>query len=135
MQYYISVLKHYATFSGRARRKEYWMFVLFNFIFLMVAAIADEMLGINFKIMGTGMFYGYIYLIYALFTFIPSLSVLIRRLHDVNKSGWFIFICLIPLIGAIWMLVLLCTDGTPGVNKYGPNPKGFGNQEFDSIDA
>ncbi len=135
MQYYISVLKHYATFSGRARRKEYWMFVLFNFIFLVVAAILDNFLGTTFKVTGIALPYGYIYLLYALFVFIPSLSVLIRRLHDVNKSGWFIFICLIPLIGAIWMLVLLCTDGTPEINKYGPNPKGFGNREFDSIDA
>ncbi len=78
--------------------------------------------------------YGYVYAIYGLAVLLPSLGVSIRRLHDVGKSGWFLLIALIPLIGAIWLLVLFCTDSQAGVNKYGPNPKDFGNvDEIDEI--
>ncbi len=135
MNYYISVLKNYATFTGRARRKEYWMFFLFNVIICIVAMVLDNLLGLTFKTSGINMGYGYIYMLYTLAVFIPGLAVWVRRLHDVGKSGWFVFIVLIPLIGAIWILVLLCTDSKPGVNKYGPNPKGIGNNQFDSIDS
>jgi uncharacterized membrane protein YhaH (DUF805 family) len=135
MNYYLSVLKNFANFSGRARRKEYWMFSLFNLIFLIVAAILDNLLGTTFVLRGISIGYGYIYIVYALFVFLPGLAVSVRRLHDVNKSGWLFFIILIPLAGAIWLLVLLCTDSTPGLNKYGPNPKGIGNASFDSIDT
>ena len=119
MKWYLAVLKKYAVFSGRARRKEYWMFVLFNFIFLIVAVLLDNLLGTNFGLGG----YGWIYLLYALAVLIPALAVLIRRLHDIGKSGWWIFISLIPLAGEIWVLVLLATDSKPGQNQYGPNPK------------
>lgn len=113
-------MKKYAVFSGRARRKEYWMFGLFQILFGMVAMIIDSMIGFNFN----GIPYGVFYMIYGLATFVPSLSVFVRRLHDTNRSGWWILIGLIPLIGAIWLLVLLCTEGTAGDNKYGPDPKG-----------
>ncbi len=119
MNWYISVLKNYATFQGRARRKEYWMFVLFNMIFMVVAMILDNILGTTFY----AAYYGFIYLIYALALMIPSLAVSVRRLHDVGKSGGFIFIALIPIVGAIWLFVLTCTDGNPGSNSYGDNPK------------
>ena len=119
MNWYLKVLKQYADFSGRARRKEYWMFVLFNMIFAIVAAILDNVLGIAME--GTG--YGPLYGIYALAVLIPGLAVAVRRLHDVGKSGWMILIALIPLVGAIWLLVLLVTDSNPEENQYGQNPK------------
>jgi uncharacterized membrane protein YhaH (DUF805 family) len=78
--------------------------------------------------------YGYINALYAIAVFIPGLAVAVGCLHDIGKSGWFFFIILIPLIGAIWLLVLFCTDNNPGINKYGPNPKGIGNHdEIDEI--
>ena len=119
MNWYVKVLKNYAVFSGRARRKEYWMFVLFNFIFSVIAIILDNILGLAFENVG----YGPIYLLYCLAVFIPGLAVSVRRLHDIGKSGWFILISLIPFIGPIWLLVLMCTDSEPGENDYGPNPK------------
>ena len=119
MNWYLKVLKNFADFNGRARRKEYWMFTLFNMIFAVVAIILDSILGIGFE----GIGYGPLYLIYTLVVFIPGLAVLVRRLHDVGKSGGMFFIVLIPLIGAIWLLVLILTESNPGENKYGPNPK------------
>jgi uncharacterized membrane protein YhaH (DUF805 family) len=119
MSWYLAVLKKYAVFSGRARRKEYWMFVLFNLIFAIVAMILDNVLGTAIEDVGYGVFY----LLYVLAVLVPSLAVVVRRLHDIGKSGWWIFISLIPLIGGIWLLVLLVTDSQPGENQYGPNPK------------
>ena len=119
MEWYLKVLKNYATFSGRARRKEYWMFALFNLIFIVAATILDNILGTAIKGVGYGLFY----ILYALAVLIPGLAVSVRRLHDVGKSGWFLLISLIPIIGAIWLLVLVCTDGQAGENQYGANPK------------
>ena len=119
MNYYLKVLQNYATFSGRARRSEYWYFILFNFLFAGVAIIFDHVFRITFE----GLAYGPIYCLYGLAVFIPGLAVLIRRLHDVGKSGWFLLIVLIPLIGAIWIIVLMATDGNIGENQYGMNPK------------
>lgn len=119
MNWYLKVLKQYADFSGRARRKEYWMYLLFNMLFAFVAMILDNLFGIAFKEIG----YGPMYLIYALFTFIPGLAVGVRRLHDVGKSGWMLLISLIPLVGAIWLLVLFVTDSQESANKWGENPK------------
>jgi uncharacterized membrane protein YhaH (DUF805 family) len=119
MNWYLKVLKQYADFSGRARRKEYWMFVLFNMIFAIVAMILDNVLGIAMEEIGYGPLYG----LYVLAMLIPGLAVAVRRLHDVGKSGWMILISLIPLIGAIWLLVLMVTDSNPGENQYGQNPK------------
>ena len=118
MDWYLAVLKNYATFSGRARRKEYWMFALFNFLFAIAAMVVDNILGISFV---TG--YGPVYLLYVLAMLIPGLAVAVRRLHDVGKSGWFMFIALIPIIGGIWLLILMCTEGVAGANQYGENPK------------
>jgi uncharacterized membrane protein YhaH (DUF805 family) len=119
MSWYMKVIKKYAVFNGRARRKEYWMFVLFNLIFLILAVALDNLLGTAFQDTG----YGIIYLIYTLGVFIPSLAVLVRRLHDLGKSGWWLFIILIPLVGGIWFLVLMATDGQRLDNAYGPDPK------------
>lgn len=123
MKWYLKVLKDFGNFRGRARRSEYWYFVLFNIIFAIVAMVLDNVLGTTFKIEGTTIPYGYIYLLYALVVIIPGLAVAVRRLHDVGKSGWFFLIVLIPLIGSIWLLVLFLTEGKPGDNKWGPNPK------------
>lgn len=119
MNWYLQVLKKYDVFSGRARRTEYWMFALFNFIFLIAAVIIDNVAGTTIE----GLPYGLFYFLYALTVLIPGLAVVVRRLHDVGKSGWMILIALIPLIGAIWLLVLMVTDSIPGDNEYGANPK------------
>lgn len=119
MNYYLKVLQNYATFSGRSRRSEYWYFVLFNMIFAIVAVILDNVFGTAIE----GVGYGPIYGLYILAVFLPGLAVSVRRLHDVGKSGWFFFIVLIPLIGAIWLIVLMATDSNTGENKYGANPK------------
>lgn len=119
MKWYLKVLKQYADFNGRARRKEYWMFFLFNMIFGMIAMILDNIFGIAFGGIGYGPLYG----LYTLAVFIPGLAVAIRRLHDVGKSGWMILINLIPIVGVIWFFVLLVTDSNPGENQYGQNPK------------
>jgi len=119
MNWYLKVLKQYTDFNGRARRKEYWMFVLFNLIFSVIAMILDNVFGIAMEGIGYGPLYG----IYLLAIILPSLAVAVRRLHDIGKSGWMILITLIPLIGGIWLLVLLATDSNPGDNQYGPNPK------------
>jgi uncharacterized membrane protein YhaH (DUF805 family) len=118
MSWYIKVLKNYAVFSGRARRKEYWMFVLFNFIFYVALTIIDVITGMYSDI-GLGVLSG----IYSLALFIPALAVAVRRLHDTNRSGWWLFIALVPFVGAIILLVFLATDSQPGENQYGPNPK------------
>lgn len=120
MNWYLDVLKKYAVFSGRARRKEYWMFFLFNLIALAVAALLDNLLGLDYEDMG----YGVIYSLYALAVLLPSLGVGIRRLHDIGNSGWWLLISFIPLVGGIWLLVLLAREGQAGPNQYGPDPKG-----------
>ncbi len=113
MEWYLKVLKQYADFNGRARRKEFWMFVLFNAIVSVILTTIDAMLGT----------YGALSGIYGLAIFIPSLAVSVRRLHDIGKSGWMILVALIPVIGFIWLLVLYIMEGTPGENQYGANPK------------
>lgn len=114
MNYYLAVLKKYAVFEGRSSRAEYWYFVLFNFIISLAIAIITVSIGDNQQGLMS---------LYSLALFLPGLGVSIRRLHDVGKSGWMILISLIPIVGFIWLLVLLVTDSNPGENKYGPNPK------------
>jgi uncharacterized membrane protein YhaH (DUF805 family) len=130
MNWYLEALRKYATFNGRSRRKEYWMFALFNFIFIFAAMILDNLLGLTFKIYGVSLGYGILYAIYALFVFIPGLAISVRRLHDLDKSGAWYFIILVPLIGSIWFLILLCTEGTRGANNYGEDPKGNVGYDF-----
>lgn len=108
MNWYLKVIKNYAGFSGRARRKEYWMFALFNIIFLTIAAILDNIFGTTFKTPSlygakASIPYGYIYTLYSLAIFLPGLAVMVRRLHDIGKSGMFILI----LIGAMFAAAIL----------------------------
>jgi uncharacterized membrane protein YhaH (DUF805 family) len=116
MSWYLAVLSKYADFNGRARRKEYWMFALFQII---VYVILEVLLGVT---NGSSLI-TILLVIYALGTLLPTLGVLIRRLHDQDKSGFWIFISLVPFIGGIWLLVLTLIEGTRGPNKFGPDPK------------
>lgn len=118
MDWYLAVLKKYAVFSGRARRKEYWFFVLFNIIISITLSIIDISIGT-----GTAEGPGILSIIYSLAIIIPSLAVSVRRLHDTDRSGWWLLILLIPFIGLIVLLVFMFLDGSPGTNKYGANPK------------
>ena len=118
MEWYLMVLKKYAEFNGRSRRKEYWMFVLFNLIISIVLSSLERMLGLSNEY-GVG----FLSTIYNLGILIPSIAVGIRRLHDIGKSGWWLLISLIPVIGWIWIIVLMATDGHPNSNEYGTNPK------------
>ncbi len=120
MNWYLEVLKKYAVFSGRTRRKEYWYFGLFNIIFMIVLAVIDGATGSFSAAAGMGMFSG----IYSLAVLIPGIAVLVRRLHDTDRSGWWLLIGLIPFIGAIVLLIFTVQDSNPGENQYGPNPKG-----------
>ena len=119
MNYYLEALKKYAVFSGRARRAEYWYFVLFNIIVGVVLALIDMLLGTFSAVSNIGLLSG----IYSLAVLIPTLAVMVRRLHDIDRTGWWILINLIPLIGTIVLLVFALTPGTPGSNQYGPDPK------------
>ena len=120
MNWYLGVLKKYAVFSGRARRTEYWMFTLFNIIISIVLGIIDAVIGGAGAEAGVGVLGS----IYALAVLIPALAVSVRRLHDTDRSGWWLLIGLVPLVGAIVLLVFMVQDGTPGDNQHGPNPKG-----------
>ena len=123
-KYYLDILTNkYANFNGRARRKEYWMWTLYYTIVLLLAMVLDNVLGLNFELLGQDLGYGWLYVTIGIIHLIPGLGIVVRRLHDVGKSGWFYLIILIPLIGFIWILVLFCTDGIKEDNKWGSNPK------------
>lgn len=112
MQWYIKALKNYFNFSGRARRKEYWMYTLVYFLLSLIPVVIDTVLGNEIV---TTLFF--------LLHFIPSLSITFRRLHDTGKSAWWLLLGLIPLVGSIIILVFLCMAGEDVANKYGENPK------------
>ena len=113
MNWYLKVVKeHYADFKGRARRKEYWMFVLFN---ILIAALLG-ILGVLIK-------FPYLSTLYGLAVLVPSLAVGVRRLHDIGRSGWMLLISLIPVIGSLYLLYLFCLDSEPKSNAWGANPK------------
>jgi uncharacterized membrane protein YhaH (DUF805 family) len=126
MKWYLKVLSQYADFNGRARRKEYWMFFLFNIIFAIVAVMLDNALGLAMESIGYGPIYG----LYVLAMFLPGLAVAVRRLHDIGKSGWMMFVVLIPFIGSIWLLVMMATESHTGPNEYGENPKTDGGGDL-----
>ncbi len=164
MNWYIEVLKKYAVFSGRARRKEFWFFVLFNLLVTIILAIADVLLGTFNQETGSGLLGS----VYALGVFIPYLAVTVRRLHDTNRSGWWILMPLatiilavilvaivIPILGTdganetaggiaaifagiivlasnIAFFVFMVSDSTPGVNRFGSNPKNIVEPVFDA---
>lgn len=126
MQWYLKVLKQYADFNGRARRTEFWMFTLFSVIASIVLALVDTLIGTaTFVSSGSAFVYspGLLGGIYALAVLIPTLAVTVRRLHDQDKSGWFILLGLIPFVGGIIVLVFMCLEGTRGPNRFGPDPK------------
>ena len=122
MNWYLQALKNYANFSGRARRKEYWYFFLFNFIVAVVLGFIDGMVGTFSPEAGIGLLGG----IYSLAVLIPGVAVSVRRLHDTERSGWWLLIALVPLIGAIVLLVFMVQDSKTGSNKFGENPKELG---------
>ena len=111
MEYFLGAFKKYADFTGRARRKEYWMFILFYIIFYIALAVIDVLLGTMF-----------LALIFSLVLLVPSISIAARRLHDTGRTGWWQLIALIPLIGFIVLIVFLVLDSQDD-NEYGPNPK------------
>ena len=116
MKWYLKVVKdNYANFNGRARRKELWMFVLFNMLISLALQIVVGMISPEAMLVAVGL--------YSLAVIVPSIAVAVRRLHDVGKSGWWYFIALVPLIGSIWLLVLFVTDGNKGANEFGEDPK------------
>ena len=126
MDWFIDAIKNkYAQFDGRARRKEYWMFQLFYWLFFLVVFMIlgvltepddSEILNILSVVL---------VLIYMLGLMIPMWAVTVRRLHDMGKSGWWALITFIPYIGPIVLLIFCCLDSEPGMNKFGPNPKGI----------
>ena len=127
--WYLKVVKeNYANFTGRARRSEYWYFALVNLLISIVLGVIDYAIGSSI-----GPNLGIFRLIYSLVVLVPSLAVLVRRLHDIGKSGWFMFVSLIPIAGIIWLLVLLCKEGDLGPNQYGADPKNPNYGEFDEI--
>jgi len=126
MYWYLEVMRKYAVFTGRARRKEYWMFHLVNFIVLfpiMVVAMAGILIRPRTHTPALFVLFLLIAFGYSLATLIPGLAVSVRRLHDADLSGWWLLISLVPL-GGIVVFVFHVMDGTPGPNGYGPNPKG-----------
>ena len=120
MDYYTSVLKKYAVLSGRARRKEYWMFTLINIIVSIILGVIDGAMDTNVAVGSLGL----LGTIYSLAVLVPSIAVLVRRLHDTDRSGWWALLCLIPIVGWIILLVFAVLDSTPGTNRFGENPKG-----------
>ena len=115
MNYYLDCLKtKYVCFSGRARRKEYWMFTLVNIVISLILCVIDMQMNTNV-----------LQMVYGLAVLLPALGVSVRRLHDIGKSGWWLLLAFLPIVGPIVLLVFVCLDSKPGENKYGPNPKGL----------
>lgn len=119
VNWYIEVLKKYTVFSGRARRKEYWFFVLFNVLVSIALTFIDGVTGTLSAESGVGLLSG----LYGLAVLVPSIAVGVRRLHDIGRSGWWLLIVLVPLLGVLVLLVFAVLDSQPGSNEYGPNPK------------
>jgi uncharacterized membrane protein YhaH (DUF805 family) len=126
MEYMIMPLKRYADFSGRSRRKEYWMFVLFQMLLLVPLILIAALLG------GTSddpanpfgsVAMLIVVAVYFLVFLIPGIAVQVRRFHDQDKSGWFILLGFIPYVGGIILFVFMCLEGTRGPNRFGPDPK------------
>jgi uncharacterized membrane protein YhaH (DUF805 family) len=120
MNYYIEVLRRWNDFSGRSRRAEFWYFVLFNLIIPVILYFLIFYTNTSYEIIRIIF---WIYAVYCLVLIIPNLALLTRRMHDIGKSGWMIFINLIPIFGAIWFLLLLVRESDSGDNKYGKDRK------------
>jgi uncharacterized membrane protein YhaH (DUF805 family) len=119
VNWYLEALRKYAVFDGRARRMEYWMFVLFNCLIVVVLSVVDTVVGI----FSLGNSIGALTGLYWLVVLVPSIAVTVRRLHDTDRSGWWALLALLPLLGTIVLFVFCVLDGTPGANRFGENPK------------
>jgi uncharacterized membrane protein YhaH (DUF805 family) len=128
MDWMLLPYKRYVDFSGRSQRKEYWLFALFTIV---VSLLIDGTLGGSWSVLtglrpaptASGSILGGIF---ALVNFLPSLAVMVRRLHDTDRSGWWFLILLVPIVGFVIFLYFMVSDGTPGVNRFGDDPKGRG---------
>jgi uncharacterized membrane protein YhaH (DUF805 family) len=116
MNWFLKALKQYATFSGRARRSEYWYFFLFYIIFTIGLVFIDSLLGMSSNL-------GILSSLFALGMLLPSIAVSVRRLHDTDRSGWWMLLCFVPLIGGIVLLVFFVQDSQAGANRFGESPK------------
>ncbi|MFQ6370893.1 DUF805 domain-containing protein [Shewanella sp. YIC-542] len=112
MNYFLDPIRRYADFTGRARRKEYWMFILFYLIFSIIVSGIDYLMGTQ-----------WVGMLYSLALLLPSIALAARRLHDTDRSGWWQLLGFIPVLGWIVLLVFYCLDGTPSENRFGSNPK------------
>ncbi|MGL5179317.1 MAG: DUF805 domain-containing protein [Aeromonas veronii] len=121
MNWYISVLKQYAVFSGRARRTEYWMFVLCNVIVMLLLGMVDKLIGGDNEQISS---------IYSLAVLLPSLAVAARRLHDTDRSAWWLLLGLIPIIGTLVLIYFMVCNGQQGPNRFGDDPKAAPSQGF-----
>ena len=119
MNWYLEVLKKYAVFEGRARRTEYWMFILFHFIISFVLSLIDNVAGLMIA-EGAGV----LSTLYGLAVIVPGIAVAVRRLHDTGRSGWW-YLLVLTCVGIIPLIIFLCMDSQPGSNQYGDNPKGL----------
>ncbi len=119
MDWHLKALKQYADFSGRAQRAEYWFFVLFNIVIGLILGFIDSFIGTFNIVTGIGLLEG----IYNLAILIPFIAVSVRRLHDIGRTGWWLLILLIPVIGFIVLFIFFVQDSNPGENQYGDNPK------------
>ena len=121
MKHFIKALAEYAAFNGRAGRKEYWLFILFFVIFEVIANILDHIFGF-ISISYYGYYIGWIYVSYIIVMIIPLISATFRRLHDTGRSGTWILLSLIPIVGKIILIIILCQRSVPEQNKYGSFP-------------
>ncbi len=128
MYWYLKCWKQYIDFQGRARRKEYWVFTLVNIIiYLLFYILSFSMMYDSSGILSLTT--SIIFFLYTVATILPSIAVTMRRLHDTGRSGWWYLLNVIPLVGSICLLVLLCLDSEPGENQWGENPKGIEAEE------
>lgn len=116
LDWYLKPWQAYATFSGRAQRMEYWTFFFVNFAIFILLGILGTVPGFETAA-------AIVYLLFLIATFLPSLAVAVRRLHDIGRSGWWVLLAFIPIIGTITLIVMLVFDSQEGENIYGPNPK------------
>ncbi|MBB5189897.1 uncharacterized membrane protein YhaH (DUF805 family) [Silvimonas terrae] len=121
MNWYLAVLKNYTGFTGRARRKEFWMFALCNLLISLLLRALDHLIGTTF--VAEGEVVGILGTLYGLAVLIPSMAVAIRRLHDGDHAGWWLFMALLPIVGSIVLLVFMLQQSTPGPNRFGPSPR------------
>lgn len=125
---YVNFWKNYANFNGRSRRADYWWAMLCQMIIMMILSMGGVVQLMTAMIAGqtpsaVGIILVLVYVIFSLASLVPSIAIIVRRLHDIGKSGWWYFIAFVPMVGAILLLVFLCTAGTAGDNMYGPDPK------------